>query len=112
MLKMEFTFDKAAIEKKGYSMESLYGEIKKEFASKNIPCVSDNEVLAFSGTGHKDDFSNMLTIMRIYSQVDWFMDTASSWIFRTNEGWEDVLKQAKKDWEEGRRYASKHRAGA
>ena len=97
MMKMEFTFDPAAVKRRGYTMESVYRTVKEEFDECNLPCIADGEVLAFGSTGHKNDYSSMLGMMRVFSKSEWFMDVAASWWFTTNEvlGWEDVLAAAK-----------------
>ena len=100
-MRMEFTFDEAAVLRRGYTMQTVHQAMKNEFAKRNLVCVEDGDVLAFEGTGNKNDYSSMLNMMRIYSRAAWFMDIASSWVFRTREtkGWEDVLVQAKERFE-------------
>ena len=97
MMKMEFTFDEAAVLRRGFTMERVYIAVKKEFAKRELPCIADGDSLIFSGAGGKNDLARMLGMMRIYSKTEWFMDTAATWRFTTNErlGWEDVLSQAK-----------------
>lgn len=55
-MKIELTFDNAAIEQCGYTVGGIYHTIKKLFAERNIPCVSDGDTLAFEDTGGKNDF--------------------------------------------------------
>lgn len=98
-MRVEFTFDKELAEANGYDMEDIYETIKEEFAAKNLPCVSDGEVLSFADRGHKDDFAHMwVNIWRI-SQTEWFLKFATSCKFYEDDGkWEDVLRQARKEW--------------
>jgi len=96
---MEFTFDEAAVLKRGYTMQTVHQAMKNEFAKRNLVCVEDGNVLAFEGTGHKNDYSSMLNMMRIYSRAAWFMDIAASWVFGRDGGEEDVLSQAKERFE-------------
>ena len=97
MMIMEFMFDKEAVERRGYTMEKVYNHIKERFVEKNLPCIEDGEKLAFRSTGGPNDYGRMLGMMRVYSKAEWFMETASLWMFTTNErlGWEDVLAQAR-----------------
>jgi uncharacterized protein YtpQ (UPF0354 family) len=99
---MEFTFDKDAVERLGYTMERVYNAIKKQSAELYLKCIEDGEVLAFSGIGSEHDYSGMLAMMRIYSKAEWFMEITSSWMFYRAGRAEDVLIQAKKHrrWEE------------
>ena len=96
-MRMEFVFDEAAVLRRGYTMQTVHDAMKAEFAKWNLVCVSDGDVLAFEGTGHKNDYSSMLNMMRIYSRAEWFMEIASGWVFRTRDTkeWEDVLIQAR-----------------
>jgi len=95
-MRVDFTFDIAAIEQGGYTLGDIYSTIKKHFAGHNIPCVSDDDILAFEDTGGKDDFSNMWTVIMGLTRQDWFMDFATSCVW--HEGThkrEDVLRQAR-----------------
>ena len=95
-MRVDFTFDIAAIEQGGYTVGDIYNTIKKHFAGRNIPCVSDGDILAFEDTGGKDDFSHMWTVIMGLTRADWFMEFATSciWYEGANE-WEDVLRQAR-----------------
>ena len=99
MMKMVFTFDKDLAAQHGYSLEKIYDYIKGQFAEKELPCISDDDMLVFSGAGTKNDLSRMLIMMGRFEKKDWFMDTAKSWHFTTDErrGWEDVLSEIKKE---------------
>lgn len=97
MMKMKFTFDKNLVAQHGYSLEKIYDYIKGRFSEKGFVCTSDNDVLAFAGTGTPNDYGRMLGMMMIFDEAEWFLNTASSWHFTTDEskGWEDVLVQSK-----------------
>ena len=98
-MKVEFTFDKRLVETSEHTMEGIYETIKREFAAKNLPCVSDGEVLAFSDCGHKDDFSHIWVILWKLSHSEWFLELATSCRFYEDDGeWEDVLTQAKEKY--------------
>ncbi|MDE6014230.1 MAG: hypothetical protein K2H41_00825 [Acetatifactor sp.] len=98
-MRVDFIFDKELVEASDYTMEDIYETIKREFEAKNLPCVSDGEVLSFADRGHKDDFSHIwVNIVRI-SRTEWFLDLATSCKFYEDDGkWEDVLAQARKKY--------------
>ncbi|MDR2167644.1 MAG: hypothetical protein LBE35_07330 [Clostridiales bacterium] len=102
MMRMEFTFDEAAVLARGYTMERVYNAIKRQSDKFELKCVEDGEVLAFTGIGSKHDYSGMLGMMIAFSKSEWFMETASSWIFYRAGRVEDVLTQAleARRWEE------------
>jgi len=92
---MEFTFDKEKVEAAGYTMNNVYKIMKETFKKRNLECISEGELLAFSGTGHKDDYGNMLLLIGGLSLEDWFMNTATSWFFDSGTTYEDVLSDVK-----------------
>jgi hypothetical protein len=95
-MKIEFSFDPKAVEQLGHTLDDVYDTIKKHFAEKGLPCLSDQEVLAFGGNGGKNDFAYMWVIIMKLTRSDWFMDTATSCVwFESNNKREDVLKQAR-----------------
>jgi len=95
-MRVEFTFDKNLAELGGYTMGDIYHTIKKHFAERNIPCVSDGDTLAFEDTGGKNDFSHMWTVIMGLTRADWFMEFATSCIwYEGKNNREDVLRQAK-----------------
>lgn len=95
-MKVDFAFNQNLVEASGYTMADIYGTIKKEFGEKNIPCVSEGEVLSFSGGKQKNDFSNMWAVILRLTRSDWFLNFATSCIWREdNDKWEDVLRQVR-----------------
>jgi len=88
---MTFTFDKEKVEAAGYTMESVYKAMKQAFSNRNLECISEEEELAFSGTGHNNDYGNMSMLMRNLTLEDWFMDIVKSWFFECGSTREDVL---------------------
>lgn len=94
-MRVEFTFDRDLVESSGYTMAEISEIIKNQFAAKNIFCEEDGETLAFSGGKHKNDFSYMWIIIMRLTRSDWFLDLATSCIWREGDKWEDVLRQAK-----------------
>jgi hypothetical protein len=95
-MKVEFTFDKSLVEQNGYTLGDIYNTIKKKFGERNIPCVSDGGILAFSDNGGKNDFSSMWTVIMGLTRADWFLSFATSCVWYEDEHkWEDVLRQAK-----------------
>jgi len=110
---MEFTFDTEKVEAAGYTLESIYNAMKENFKKRNLKCVSDGEFLSFSGTGHSDDYGNMLVLVKRLSSEDWFMNTAKSWFFEYGNTYEDVLKDIKNKISKGRvNMASKSESNA
>ena len=96
MLRVDFSFDKNLVESNGYTVEHIHEIIKKEFKEKNIECIEDGEMLSFVGGKHKNDFSNMWIIILNLTSSDWFLNFATSCIWREGSyKWEDVLRQAK-----------------
>ena len=49
-----FSFDKAAVERQGYTLETVRQTVKRLFAVHGLPCVSEDGVLAFKDKGHGD----------------------------------------------------------
>ncbi|MCL2177090.1 MAG: hypothetical protein FWB72_04000 [Firmicutes bacterium] len=102
---MEFTFDLEAVEKHGYCIDVARKMIKEQAEEFKLKCVSDNELLAFEGSGLKSDFSGMLGMMRVFAiQSNWVAEIANSWILITSDGWEDVLRQVKEKYARGELY--------
>lgn len=97
-MRVDFSFNKDLVEANGYTIEHIYDTIKREFAEKNIVCIEDGEILSFSGGKEKNDFANMWIIILQLTSEDWFLDFATSCIWRTdNDKWENVLRQAKEN---------------
>ena len=95
-MKVKFFFDKAAVERRGHTLEDVHRTVKSLFAAHDLPCVSDRKVLAFKGKDHSDDFSAMWDIILSLLRADWFMDCAASCAGQDESGEEDVLAQAGK----------------
>ena len=88
-----FAFDKAAVERRGHTLEAVHQTIKSLFAAHGLPCVSDDNALAFGDKGHGDDFACMWDIILSLLRSDWFMDCAASCVWQDEDGAEDVLSQ-------------------
>ena len=95
-MQVKFSFDKAAVERRGYMLESVQRIVKSLFAAHALPCVSDGNVLAFKDKGHGDDFACMWDIILSLLRSDWFMDCAITCVWEDEDGEEDVLAQAGK----------------
>ena len=98
---MEFTFDNEKIKAAGYTTESIYEAMKSNFKSKGLRCVNEGEVLVFGEIGDNNDYGKMIGMMSLLTCQDWFLDIASTWIFRENGGYEDVLRQVKEKLAKG-----------
>ena len=49
-MQVKFSFDKAAVERRGCTLEDVHRTVKSLFAVHDLPCVSDGNVLAFKDT--------------------------------------------------------------
>ena len=96
-MKVEFTFTKDLVDYKNYDIADIHNTIKKEFAKRGLLCIAEGEVLAFSDTGGKDDFSYMWLVISSLMKSKWFIECASSCMFFDDDGtYEDVLAQLSK----------------
>ena len=95
-MKVRFSFDKAAVARRGHTLKEVHQTIESLFTAHDLPCVSDGETLAFKGKGHEDDFAAMWDIILSLLRADWFMDCAASCVWQDESGEEDVLGQAGK----------------
>ena len=102
-MRIEYTFDEAKVEEMGYTMKHVYDSVKRHYAERNLRCVSDNEVLAFEGTGHKDDYSYMLMLMSGITKKDWFINCATSCTWYENGRREHLLDKARARYFERKR---------
>jgi len=95
-MKVTFTFDKAAVERRGLTLEDVRRTIRSLFAVHELPCTDDSDTLAFEDKGHADDFATMWDIIMALLRADWFLDCAASCVWQDEDGEEDVLAQAGK----------------
>ncbi len=95
-MNVKFSFDKAAVERRGYTLEDVHRTVKRLFAVHNLPCVSDGNILTFEDKGHGDDFAIMWDIILSLLRADWFKGCAVSCVWQDEDGEEDVLSQAGK----------------
>ena len=93
---VNFTFDKAAIERRGRTLEDVHRTVKSLFAAHDLPCTADGNALSFKDSGHGDDFACMWDIILSLLRSDWFMDCAAACVWQDEDGEEDVLAQAGK----------------
>ena len=92
-MNVKFSFDKAAVERRGHTLEDVHGTVKNLFAVHNLPCVSDDGGLTFKDKGHGDDFAIMWDIILSLLRADWFMDCATTCVWQDEDGEEDILSQ-------------------
>jgi len=90
---MEFTFNTDKIKAAGYSIESVYNAMKDNFKHNGLVCINDGETLIFEGLGNNKDHGKMVFMMGFLTCQDWFLNIVSSWIFRDDGSYEDVLRQ-------------------
>lgn len=62
-MKVEYEFDKAKMQKLGFSYEQAVIVVKQAHAERNFPCLSDGEILAFCDNDSRHDYSNLWLIM-------------------------------------------------
>ena len=93
---VNFTFDKAAVERRGRTLEDVHRTVKSLFAAHGLPCTADGDALSFKDKGHGDDFACMWDIILSLLRSDWFTDCAASCVWQDEDGEEDVLSQAGK----------------
>ena len=93
---VNFTFDKAAVERRGRTLEDVHRTVKSLFAVHGLPCTADGDALSFKDKGHGDDFACMWDIILSLLRSEWFMDCAASCVWQDEDGEEDVLAQAGK----------------
>ena len=95
-MQVNFTFDKAAVERRGRTLEDVHRTVKSLFATHDLPCTADGNALSFKDKGHGDDFACMWDIILSLLRSEWFMACAASCIWQDEDGEEDVLSQAGK----------------
>ena len=95
-MNVKFSFDNAAVERKGYTLEDMRQTIKSLFTAYSLPYVSDGDALAFKDKDHGDDFATMWDIILSLLRSEWFMDCAASCVWEDENGVEDVLSQVRK----------------
>ena len=95
-MNVKISFDKAAVEQRGLTLEHARQSVKSLFAVHKLPCASDSEVLVFRDKGHGDDFATMWDVILSLLRADWFRECAASCVWEDENGEEDVLAQAGK----------------
>ncbi len=93
---VKISFDKAAVERRGYGLEDTHQTVKNLFAVHNLPCVSEDCALAFKDKGHGDDFAAMWDIILALLRAGWFMACASSCVWQDEDGEEVYLLRLRK----------------
>ena len=95
-MKVKFSFDKTAVERRGLTLEDVHRTVKSLFAAHDLPCIADGDTLVFQGMGHDGDFACMWDIVLSLLRSEWFMECAFSCAWQDEDGEEDVLAQAKR----------------
>lgn len=93
-MRVEMTFDDAAIQISGFKRIDIYNVIKKQFFARGLICSSEADILTFTDAGNENDFANIWVILLNLLKTDWFENCASSCIFYDEDEEEDVLSQA------------------
>ena len=95
-MNVKFSFDKAIVERRGFTLEDVHQTIKSLFAAHNFPCASEGDALSFTDKGHGDDFAVMWDIILSLLRADWFLDCAASCVWQDEDSEEDILAQTGK----------------
>ena len=95
-MNVKFPFDKATVERRGFTLEDVYQTIKSLFAAHNFPYIFEGDALSFSDKDHGDDFAVMWDIILSLLRSDWFVECAASCVWLDEDGKEDILSQAEK----------------
>lgn len=90
-MKVRFSFEKTAVERRGYTLEDVHQAVKNLFAVHGLPCIFDGGTLIFEDKGHGDDFAVMWDIILSLLRADWFMECAASCVWQDEDGEEDLL---------------------
>ncbi len=93
---VKISFNKAAVERWDCRLEDARQTVKNLFAIHNLPCISEDSVLAFKDKGHGDDFAVMWDIILTLLRADWFLACAASCVWQDEDGEEDILSQVRK----------------
>ena len=95
-MKVKFSFDRVAVEQRGYTVQNVHRTVKELISFHDLPCVSDGAVLAFKDKDHGAGFAIMWDIILSLLHAEWFIDCAVSYIWQDEDGEEDVSVQARK----------------
>ncbi len=95
-MNVKFSFAKVAVERLGFTLEDVHRTIKNLFTAHDFPCVTEGDVLSFTGKGHGNDFAVMWDIILSLLRSGWFMECAASCVWQDEDGEEDILVQARK----------------
>ena len=94
-MRVEMTFNDAAITAAGYRKEDIYWTIKKAFTGRGLRCTSENGLLSFEDNGGENDYAQMWNVIKSLMISDWFLTCASSCLYIDDDDEvEDVLAQS------------------
>ena len=96
-MNVKLSFNRAAVERRGLTLEAVHQTVKSLFAVHHLPCIPAGGVLAFTDKGHGDDFACMWDIILSLLRADWFMDCAASCVWEDENGEEDILMAVAND---------------
>lgn len=100
-MNVKFSFNKAIVERRSFTLEDVHRTIKSLFAAHNFSYISEGDALFFTDKGHGDDFAVMWDIILSLLRSDWFVECAASCVWQDEDGEEDILSQAGKASEQG-----------
>lgn len=94
-MKVEMTFDDAAIAAGGYRKADVFQTVRSAFERRGLHCSRENDLLSFEDAGREDDYAHIWNVIKSLMISDWFLECASSCMFVDDDDVEeDVLAQA------------------
>lgn len=94
-MRVEMTFNDAAVAAAGFRKEDICWTIKKAFVSRGLRCTSENELLSFEDNGGENDYAQMWNVIKSLMISDRFLTCDSSCLYIDDDDEvEDVLAQS------------------
>ena len=84
-MRVEYKFDEDKIRQLGYTRGRIYNTLNKAYKERDFICSRSDDVLAFDSTDHKEDLSTVLLMQVKLANSDWFLETATSYLFYIDE---------------------------
>ncbi|GHU58512.1 hypothetical protein FACS1894133_3400 [Clostridia bacterium] len=93
-MKMKIVFDEDKIRREGkYDIDKMYASVDKSFADWGIPKIGRG---VYQSSGKQKDYSRFMSFCMGLSDVGWFVDNISDWIWENNGNDQDVIKSFRK----------------
>lgn len=87
MIKIEFRLDEERIIQEGkYEPEKIFSSIDRAFSKYNFPKeISEDGTICYSGTGSRDDFGNLGSLVISLHKTEWFMEYVDKWLWYNSD---------------------------